>query len=71
MKHILVSTKNHILNILKFNNLIIIRTFSKSLGLAGIRAGYLVSNEKLIEKLYKFRPMYEINSFAVYSLKRY
>ena len=38
MKHILEKiTKNHILKyIKKFNNLIIIRTFTKSLGLAGI-----------------------------------
>ena len=61
--------KSYIKYIKKYNNLIIIRTFSKSLGLAGIRAGYLVSNEKLIEKLYKFRPMYEINSFAVLLIK--
>ncbi len=57
--------KSYLNYVNKFKNLIIIRTFSKSLGLAGIRAGYLISNEKLIDKLYKFRPMYEINSFAV------
>ncbi len=49
----------------KFNNLIILRTFSKAYGLAGIRCGYIVSKKENIEKLYKFRPMYEINSLAV------
>ena len=48
----------------KFNNLIILRTFSKAFGLAGIRAGYIVSNKDLIRKLYSFRPMYEISSLS-------
>ena len=48
----------------KFSNLIILRTFSKSFGLAGLRAGYLMSNKKLIRELYKYKPMYEINSAA-------
>lgn len=48
----------------KFSNLIILRTFSKSFGLAGLRAGYLVSNKKLIKELYKYKTMYEINSVA-------
>ena len=48
----------------KFNNLIIIRTFSKSYGLAALRAGYIVSNNKIAQRLYKFKPMYEINSIA-------
>lgn len=48
----------------KFNNLIILRTFSKSFGLAGLRAGYVISNETIIKELFKFKPMYEINSIA-------
>ena len=48
----------------KFKNLIILRTFSKSYGLAGLRAGYLISNETIIKELFKFKPMYEINSIA-------
>ena len=48
----------------KFSNLIILRTFSKSFGLAGLRAGYLISNTSLIKELYKYKPMYEINSAA-------
>ncbi len=48
----------------RFKNLIILRTFSKSFGLAGLRAGYLISNETIIKELFKFKPMYEINSVA-------
>ncbi len=48
-----------------FNNLIITRTFSKTAGLAGLRIGYIIANEKVLNLLYKFRPMYEVNSIAV------
>ncbi len=48
-----------------FNNLIITRTFSKAAGLAGLRIGYIISNEEVLSLLYKFRPMYEVNSIAV------
>ena len=48
----------------KYKNLIILRTFSKSYGLAGLRAGYLISNKSIIKELFKFKPMYEINSIA-------
>ena len=48
----------------KYNNLVILRTFSKAIGMAGIRAGFIVSNKKTIKRLYAFRPMYEISSIA-------
>jgi histidinol-phosphate aminotransferase len=37
----------------KYNNLIIIRTFSKAFGLAGLRLGYVLANQNVIEELYK------------------
>ncbi|MGH8672616.1 MAG: pyridoxal phosphate-dependent aminotransferase, partial [Burkholderiales bacterium] len=49
----------------KYNNLMITRTFSKAAGLAGLRIGYVVAGEELAQLLYKFKPMYEINSIAV------
>lgn len=54
----------------KYNNLIILRTFSKGFGLAGLRAGYLISNNKMMHELKKFRPMYEINSIACKVLEK-
>lgn len=48
-----------------YDNLIITRTFSKTAGLAGLRIGYIVAAPGLASLLYKFRPMYEVNSIAV------
>jgi histidinol-phosphate aminotransferase len=49
----------------RFDNLIISRTFSKAFGLAGLRAGYLISQPRNIEHLKKVKPAYEINSVAI------
>lgn len=46
-------------------NLIVIRTFSKALGLAGLRGGYTLSREENIRNLYKVKPMHEINGMAL------
>jgi len=42
-------------------NLIVIRTLSKAWGLAGLRVGYAVANEEIIEYLDKVKPPYNIN----------
>ena len=52
----------------RYKNLLILRTFSKSYGLAGLRAGYLIANKPIIKELYKFKPMYELNSMACKAL---
>lgn len=44
------NTSNSFINI-ELENLIIVRTFSKSFGLAGARIGYIIANNKIIEKL--------------------
>lgn len=49
----------------RYGNLIITRTFSKAFGIAGLRAGYLISHPKNIEALNKVRPMYELHSAAI------
>lgn len=49
----------------RFNNLMITRSFSKACGLAGLRIGYIISSPSLAALLYKFRPMYEVNSMAL------
>jgi len=59
------SKYNCLSKIIKHDNLIIIRTFSKIFGIAGLRAGYVVSNQKTIKKYFAIKPMYEINSIAV------
>jgi len=49
----------------KYKNLIIIRTFSKAYGLAGLRVGYTISNYLVAKLLFKLKPMYEVNSIGV------
>jgi len=43
------------------DNLIVMRTFSKSYGLAGLRVGYAVGAPKLIEAMYKIKDSYNLN----------
>jgi histidinol-phosphate aminotransferase len=49
----------------KYNNLVISRTFSKAFGLAGCRVGFLVAQSNLAQRLYRYRPMYEVNAIGV------
>lgn len=51
--------------IYKYDNLIIVRTFSKAWGLAGMRAGYAVSNTLLISEVFKVMPMHELTMATV------
>lgn len=48
----------------RFDNLFVMRSFSKAFGLAGIRLGYLVGNEKNIEYVSKTRTGYETNTVS-------
>jgi histidinol-phosphate aminotransferase len=43
----------------EFPNLIVARTFSKAWGCAGIRLGYGIACQTLMDDLHKIRPMYE------------
>ncbi|MZQ98929.1 MAG: histidinol-phosphate transaminase [Acidaminobacter sp.] len=45
-------------------NLIVLRTFSKSSGLAGMRVGYAVSSEKIINALFKIKLVFNVNLLA-------
>ena len=59
----------------KYNNLIISRTFSKALGCAGLRIGYLLGNDEIMKIINKFIPTYEISAlsakFGSYLLDNY
>ena len=48
----------------KYDNLYVIKSFSKMGGAAGLRVGYVCSNKHNIDRLYNWRPMFEINSIA-------
>jgi len=45
-------------------NVIIIKTFSKAFGSAGIRVGIGMAHKKLIDRMKKFRTMHEISSLS-------
>tara|TARA_B100000963_G_scaffold250225_1_gene219204 strand:+ start:4285 stop:5364 length:1080 start_codon:yes stop_codon:yes gene_type:complete len=49
----------------KFDNLIVVRTFSKAFGLAGMRVGYTMANKKIIGYMMSIKPIYEINAFNI------
>lgn len=49
----------------KFNNLVVVRTFSKAFGLAGLRIGYSISNKKIIDSMKIVKPIYEINNINI------
>lgn len=48
-----------------FPNLIIVRTFSKAYGMAGIRAGYGIAAPKVIQHLEKVRSPFSMSSLAL------
>ncbi len=52
----------------KYNNLIVLRTFSKAFGLAGLRIGVMISNKELISHLSKVKLPYNINIFTQLTL---
>src|SRR3989338_394126 len=57
--------KSSISLIKKYYNLIILRTFSKAFGIAGLRLGVIVSNKNFIKILSKAISPYSVNNLAV------
>ena len=49
----------------EFDNLFVLRTFSKAWGLAGIRLGYMISQPQNIEYLSKTRSLVETNALSM------
>jgi histidinol-phosphate aminotransferase len=62
--------KNSFINYIKnFDNLIITRSGSKAMALAGLRIGIVISNSRLASKIFIHKPMYEISSISSFFLK--
>ena len=57
----------HLIN--KYKTLVVIRSFSKAWGAAGLRVGYAISNNELITLIHKQRPMYEIGNVSAKALE--
>jgi histidinol-phosphate aminotransferase len=47
-----------------YPNLVVLRTFSKAMGMAGLRVGYLICNKNLASEIHKVKPPYNVNSFS-------
>lgn len=47
-----------------YSNIIILRTFSKAFGLAGLRVGYAISSPQIISNLNKVRAPFNVNAAA-------
>ena len=50
--------------IAKYDNLVISRTFSKAMAMAGLRFGYAVSNPSFVRQMAKLRIPYDVNTVA-------
>ena len=66
-------SESEVQKIKKYENLIVMKTFSKAWGLSGIRLGYMVANKKLSQYVSKCRTLVETNSLtyqtALWALK--
>ena len=49
----------------KFDNVIVLRTFSKMLSIPGLRLGAIISNKQIIQYINNYKPHYTINSVAL------
>ena len=49
----------------EYPNLLVLRSFSKSFGLAGIRLGYLVANAEIIDYMYRLAQLFPVNKLAL------
>ena len=47
-----------------YDNLIILRTFSKAFSLAGVRLGYLIGNERVVREFKKVRQPYSVDAVS-------
>jgi histidinol-phosphate aminotransferase len=50
--------------VLRHENLVVLRTFSKAAGIAGLRLGYGICPQWLMEQLWKFKQPYNVNVAA-------
>lgn len=57
--------KNSAVNLVEsYENLIVLRTLSKAFGLAGLRIGYIITNEQLIAAMNKLTNPYQVSELA-------
>lgn len=58
-------TKDSVIDLIDtYPNLIVLRTFSKAFGLAGLRTGYAVACEEMIDSIYIAKPPYNLSAYS-------
>lgn len=57
--------------ILRFSNVFVIKSFSKLIGLPGLRIGYIIASERLIQYLKKTVSPYEVSTFSLEAAKEF
>lgn len=62
---------DHINLIYELDNVIIIRSFSKSMGLAGLRLAVILSNQEMISYISKWNMINNVNNFTIHSFIEY
>lgn len=63
------STIQHVELVSEYNNLILLRSFSKVFSSAGLRAGYLIADKSIAEQIRKLILPFSLNLFSVAFLK--
>ena len=58
------STPSVVSEVQRFENLIVLRTFSKAWGLAGIRVGYAIAQKEITDYLNRIKPPYNLNRLS-------
>lgn len=48
----------------EYDNLFILRTFSKVMGLAGMRIGYGIGNKEFIQYMHRVKPVFSLNKLS-------
>ncbi|NLJ58378.1 MAG: histidinol-phosphate transaminase [Tissierellia bacterium] len=54
----------------KYENLLVMRTLSKAFGLAGLRVGAVIANEKTIKYIWKVKVPYNLNILSQYAAEQ-
>lgn len=53
----------------EYPNLVVMRTFSKIYGLAGLRVGYVIANKETINRFEKYQAPFTVNNLAAVAVK--
>jgi histidinol-phosphate aminotransferase len=51
----------------EFSNVVVIRTFSKIYGLAGMRVGYGIARPEIVNMIQRVRPLFNVNNLAQFA----